>query len=436
MDFLYTRIPRGIRLKFPGELGLARTRHFLTIMGSPQEKIKVVHIAGTSGKGSTAYLVSRLLAAHGFKVGLHLSPHLTDIRERFQVNNRFLSREKWLNYFNEVGARLEKVDVERFGQLTYFELLVSLAYHIFAREGVGYAVMETGLGGRFDATNVVSNRDKLAAITTIGIDHAQILGKRIADIAGQKSGIIGKGNLVVTVENKRKALEVIEKEAHTKRTKVVNIKYRQNYETISLKERKVLFDFRYPKKRLENIKLTLLGRHQVRNAALALGILSLLGGRDGFELSEQMIRESLSTAMFPGRLEIRQIDRRKVIIDGAHNPQKMQALMRTLAELYPGRKFDFLIAFKKGKDYGRMLRMIVRKANSVFVGSFFTANQDLAHISADPQELIRKLQVLGFHKAKAIPTDKQAVRKVLSGKGGPLVITGSLYYIGEVYPWL
>ena len=151
-----------------------------------QEKLNIIHVAGTSGKGSTCYLISSLLKFHGFKVGLHQSPHLTDVRERFQMNNKIISEEEFIFYLNKIIPIINMVGKTFHGSLTYFEILVGLAYFIFYDKKIDYVVMETGLGGWFDATNVVERPDKLAVLTTIGLDHANILGKTIEEIALQK----------------------------------------------------------------------------------------------------------------------------------------------------------------------------------------------------------------------------------------------------------
>lgn len=183
-EFLASHIPKTTSTIFPGEVGLNRAKDFLHLLGDPQEKLKIIHVAGTSGKGSTCYLISSLLESQGFKVGLHQSPHLTDVTERFQINNQNISKEDFVDYLNKIIPAIEKIK-----HITYFEILVGLAFYIFNDKKVDYAVMETGLGGWYDGTNVVSRPDKLSVITKIGLDHTAILGETIEKIALQKAMI-------------------------------------------------------------------------------------------------------------------------------------------------------------------------------------------------------------------------------------------------------
>ncbi|HEX7542763.1 MAG TPA: bifunctional folylpolyglutamate synthase/dihydrofolate synthase, partial [Patescibacteria group bacterium] len=159
--YLNLHIPKGFEQTFSGELGLKRAKYFLHLLGDPQEKLKIIHVAGTSGKGSTCYLISSLLAGQGFKVGLHQSPHLTDVAERFQINNQIISKEEFIFYLNKIIPTINIVGKTFHGLPTYFEILVGLAYLIFYEKKVDYAVMETGLGGWYDGTNIVSRSDKL-----------------------------------------------------------------------------------------------------------------------------------------------------------------------------------------------------------------------------------------------------------------------------------
>jgi len=178
-ELLSQHIPKTSTQTFPGKLGLNRAKYFLKLLGNPQEKLKIIHIAGTSGKGSTCYLISSLLTSQGFKVGLHQSPHLTDVTERFQIDGKIISQKEFVFYLNKVIPVINMVGKTFHGSLTYFEILVGLAYLIFYEKKIDYAVIETGLGGKYDGTNVVARPDKLSVLTKIGLDHTNILGKTI-----------------------------------------------------------------------------------------------------------------------------------------------------------------------------------------------------------------------------------------------------------------
>ena len=166
-EFLFDQIPSFEKRKVPGQVGLDRTKYLMKLLGDPQEKIKIIHIAGTSGKGSTAHYLSQLLGCHGFKVGLSLSPHLVDIRERAQVGGKLLSEKKFVGYMNTLLTAFNKMKKYEYGTPTYFELVQALAFLAFYKERVDYAVIETGMGGTYDATNVVKNNSKMALITKL-----------------------------------------------------------------------------------------------------------------------------------------------------------------------------------------------------------------------------------------------------------------------------
>src|SRR3989338_5459008 len=220
-QFLALHIPNNSQQRFPGELGLKRAKYFIYLLGDPQEKLNIIHVAGTSGKGSTCYLISSLLKFHGFKVGLHQSPHLTDVRERFQMNNKIISEEEFIFYLNKIIPIINMVGKTFHGSLTYFEILVGLAYFIFSEKKVDYVVMETGLGGKFDATNIVERSDKLAVLTKIGLDHVAILGKTIQEIAYQKAMIINDKSQAISIYQDPRAVKVIKKVVKDKQAKII-----------------------------------------------------------------------------------------------------------------------------------------------------------------------------------------------------------------------
>lgn len=213
--YLASHVPKTSSTTFPGEVGLRRAKQFMQLLGNPQEKLKIIHVAGTSGKGSTCYLISSLLASQGFKIGLHQSPHLTDVTERFQISGRNISQKEFVFYLNKIIAVVEKIK-----NITYFEILVGMAFYIFAEKNVDYAVMETGLGGRYDGTNVVFRSDKLSVLTRIGLDHTNILGKTIEKIAFQKAMIINKNSQAISIDQERKAENVIRDVVNKRQAKI------------------------------------------------------------------------------------------------------------------------------------------------------------------------------------------------------------------------
>lgn len=409
--YLNLFIRQGRRQIFIGKKGLDKMKYFLSFLDSPQNKLKIIHIAGTAGKGSTCYLISRLLASQGFKVGLHLSPHLTDVRERFQINNKIISKKEFIFHLNKIIPAVDKVKTSKYGSLSYFEILVGLAFYIFWQKKVDYAVIETGLGGLYDATNIVDRQDKVAVLTKIGFDHMEILGKTIEEIAYQKAMIIKKENLAVSTIQDKKAEVVIKKAAEKSGSKLIFINKHFKYH------------------------LNLIGEYQKENASLALKTVELIAKKDGFALDEKKIKKVFQTAYFMGRFDIKKIKNKTVVLDGAHNQPKMLAFTKALKKRYHKQKFHFLIAFKKGKDYENMLRYIVPLALTVTITSFIIDSQDLIHLSEKPEIIKKQLLNLNFKRCKIINKPAQAFKDVLK-KQGIVVITGSMYLLGEIYKFI
>ncbi len=466
-EFLKIRIPTREAL-FMGTIGLDRAKYFMKLLGNPQDKIKVVHIAGTSGKGSTAHLTSHALVSQGFSVGMSISPHIFDIRERMQINNQLPSEKLILKYFNQISPLIKKMEACKYGAPTFFEINVGLAYYIFAKEKLDYAVIETGLGGTLDATNTVTTKNKLCIITKLGLDHTEILGKTISKIAEQKAGIIGNKNTVIGYQSSVAGLNIIKKCCKEKNA-TLTIIGQKNYKIIFSTPLETVFDFnfsKYPcvisdlirnpgyvanKKNpdfrfhgddnainfsLKNIHLGLIGAHQAENCSLALTCLALLSKRDKFKIDEHLLRSMLRNIAIPGRFEIKKIQQNTVIIDGAHNPQKMHAFTNNIAKIYPKQKFTFIIAFKKSKDFQEMLREIIPLANKIFFTHFSLSNQDNLHSSINNQEIILFLESRNFKKFKIIGNNKTEISKVIHDSKKTVVITGSLYLIGSIYKYL
>ncbi len=442
-QFLALHIPKSSAQIFPGELGLKRAKYFLRLLGQPQEKLKIIHVAGTSGKGSTCYLISSLLAGQGFKVGLHQSPHLTDVRERFQIytersrsiNNQIISKKEFIFYLNKIIPMID-------APLTYFEILVGLAYLIFYEKKVDYAVMETGLGGWYDATNVVERPDKLSVLTKIGLDHTNILGKTIEKIALQKAMIINKNSQAISIDQDTEVEKVIEGVVKEKNAKVFFVSSPRRKGSMHLDSRSSsLSDINL---RVDDLRgndsiermtqnLALIGDYQKENAGLALTIINFLSKRDGFLVDREKIKKVFETASFPGRFDVKKIAGKTVVFDGAHNPQKMKAFISSLIKKYPDKKFNFLLAFKKGKDYQGMLKIIIPWVNSIILTSFFTENQDMINASENPNKIGLTLsEIEGFNNFEINPSLKKAWVEIIKKKE-PIVVTGSLYLIGEVY---
>lgn len=410
-DFLYSQIPPLKTRKFPGEIGLKRTKYLLDLLNNPQEKIKIIHIAGTSGKGSTAYLISHLLQGLNFKTGLSLSPHLLDIRERFQVNGELISKEKFVFYVNQIIPFFNKMNKDYIhSSPTYFELVQAIGFLIYQKEKVDYAIIETGMGGIYDASNVIKAKNKICVITRMGLDHTNILGKTLKQITKQKAGIIQKGNSVIALKQRNNVNKEILKRTKQKNSKVTFVKTNKK------------------------IKTSLKGDFQKENASLAVAVIKHLSKKDNFNLNNRIIKKQLKSATFKGRFDIKKYKGAILIIDGAHNPQKINAFVSSLKSTYPNEKFIFIIAFKRGKDHKDMLDQIIKIASKIYITEFFTDNKN-QKLSENKKKISKILMSKGFDNLCLANNIEDAFKGALKEKG-KIVITGSLYLVSEIYPIL
>lgn len=431
--YLFEHITKDKKKLFTGRKGIQRVRSALKELHNPQSKLKVIHIAGTSGKSSTAFLISNVLFSLGFKVGLHVSPHLLDIRERFQINNRFINKRKFCRYFNEILPIIQKKDGSSSEKLSYFEILVIFSCYVFSKEKVEYAVIETGIGGLYDATNVIDSGDKLVVLTKIGLDHMDILGKTIREITYQKAMIIQKKNMVVSCRQYQNAKKMIDKIAKANGARLFYLKENREYFNIKLALAGTKFDWKFQNFTLTDIEMVMVGRNQAENCALSLTAVALLSLRDHFRFKPESIKRMLARSSLPGRLEVKKIRGKIVILDGAHNPQKISSLLGNLNEILPNVKFNFLVGFKRGKAISWMLRQIIPSASTITVTSFFQENQEMQNFSEEAKKIKLSLRKMGFNRCQAIPASKKAFEIVIKKKGN-VVITGSLYLISELYP--
>lgn len=424
-------IPKTNMKRFPAEVGILRTKELLRLLDNPQEKLKVVHIAGTSGKGSTALVMNSLLMAHGFKCGMHVKPHLLDIRERFQINNTNLEEDTFYSYFTVVRNAIEKMSGE-YGQPTYFEVLISLAFYVFHMEKVDYAVIETGVGGLYDGSNVIENDKKVSLLTKIGYDHMAILGNTLEEIAYQKAMIMMPNTTAFSCEQEENVDNVF-KEVAAKQQSQLTFVRPESYHISSIHPEGTAFDYTFGNFRFQKLQLHLAGDFQVENASLALAALIYLSSRDGFILKEAAIRSSLKDITYPGRFEVRKAGKKIIILDGAHNPQKMNAFLSNLKTMYPDKQYSFIVGFKYEKDIADMVTQIVPFANKVFSVGFFNNTVDFVVRSENPEIVAQLFKDHGCNNVQVFESGTVAFEEALKDTDDILVITGSLYLISDMY---
>lgn len=280
----------------------SKVKLFAKKLDNPQNKVKVVHVAGTSGKGSTCTIISRILEGQGKKVGLSISPHLIDVRERAQINNKNISKAEFLRCAGKLLPAISKMEKSGFTP-SYFECFILLSYIIFNENKVDYAIMETGAGGRFDATNVADNSSKTCVLTKIGIDHVALLGNTISEIAANKADIIHEGNLVLSVDQKKQAIESISQRVKKTKTKLNLIKKDINFKNIRAKNHGYFFDFSYKNHDYKDLQINLDGDFQIENTSIALATCIEISFRDGFKINEKKLRETLENISFLGRFD-------------------------------------------------------------------------------------------------------------------------------------
>lgn len=395
---------------FPGNMGHKRMKAFLKTISNPQDSFKSIHIAGTSGKGSTATMLSKVLSNHDFKTGLVVSPHLLDPRERIQINGALISETTFLELINELSPKIIAFNkTSHLGELTTFEILLTLAFKFFAREAVNYAVIETGIGGLLDATNSIHRQDKLAVITQIGYDHQHILGNSLKEIAKQKAGIVQNCGILITHKQSRTIDHAIKEIANTRHAKIIYCKKAQlNYSNLP--------------------------SYQKTNADLVFETLKTLSSKDHWILDSNKTQQVLANFSYQGRFDLVKTKYGDFLLDGAHNEQKMQAFISSLIKKYPGEKFDFIIGFKHGKNYQGMLKLLTPYANSINLVPVFLEFPNIVHIGVPTKELTEALDKLKFHNYEVNADAFDSLKAVLQKPSPRLrIISGSLYLVASAY---
>jgi dihydrofolate synthase / folylpolyglutamate synthase len=411
---------------FIREPGLERMRYLLRRLENPQDAYPTVHVGGTSGKGSTTTLIGETLRRSGFRVGIHTTPYLQTPLEKILVDDRYLAPGVWADLVDELKPHADVMARDsRFGPLNYGELSVALTYLAFARARVDWGVIEVGMGGRLDFTNVITPR--VAVITTVSYDHLKSLGPTLADIASHKAGIIKPGRPAVIGVTTPEALGVIEDEARRAGASLIRLGQELRFQVGVVSRHGTTFDCQTPWNDYRDLRVGLLGEHQAHNAALAVGALDSLRA-EGVRVTEEDIRLGLANARFPGRLELVQ-EEPSVILDGAHNPEKAIALGRALDHLFPDQRRLLVLGVLESKDVQAMIESLALSADDVIA----TEASVTGKVAVPAGYLANRVRQAG-KSAEAIANPIEAIDIALSrARPGDLVIvTGSLYLVGKV----
>jgi dihydrofolate synthase / folylpolyglutamate synthase len=381
-------------------------------LGNPQDTFRAVHIAGTSGKTSTAYYVAALLTATGKKVGLTVSPHVDFLNERFQINMQPLPEAVFIHELNEFMDIVEK------GGFTpsYFELLYAFAFWEFARQRVDYAVIEVGVGGLLDNTNVMARSDKVCVLTDIGYDHMSVLGNTLPEIAAQKAGIIQLHNTVFCWRQSAEVLDVFIAVA------------RQRQADLHLLDASHLSE-----------EYHFLPAFQRRNFELALHTVRFVGDRDQVAAPTEDAVLAAAHTLVPARMEVRRVGDKTVILDGSHNPQKLHALAEAVREQYPDAPVAVLLAFAKSKTPENRIELgtyELLKLASHMIFTNFVINRNTLHYSVDPETIAEACRAEGYSDFDVIADPAQAFAALLKRPEPVIVVAGSFYLLNSIRPLL
>jgi dihydrofolate synthase/folylpolyglutamate synthase len=414
----YERLPRS------GVVwDLLRVERLLERLGNPQFAAKTVHVAGTKGKGSTAAMITSILKRAGYRVGLYTSPHLLSYTERIRLDGEPITEDEWVRLTEVVKPEVEAVNAEgTYGELTTFEIYTAMAFVCFRDARVDYQVIEVGLGGRLDATNVV--KPLVCVITSISYDHTEVLGNTLAEITGEKAGIIKPGAVVVTSPQKQEAMGVIEKVCGKRGVRLVKAGEDVMWEIKEFGIDSQKFHFK-GLNRDYDLHISLAGEHQVENAAVAVVAAELLADLGAKIMPEDIIR-GLAELKWYGRL---QVLRREpwLVVDVAHNTDSMEKLSVALKKHFKYNKLTFILGFSSDKDIKGMIDRVAAMTDSVIL------TRTRSPRAVKPESLVEEFQKHGV-TPKHTNSVSNALEQALAGAGENDLIcaAGSIFVIAEV----
>jgi dihydrofolate synthase/folylpolyglutamate synthase len=405
--------------KFGINLGMARIERLLALMQHPERRFKTIHVTGTNGKGSTTAMLSAILTASGIKNGMYTSPHLHDYPERMVVNGQAITREEFAQSITYTNQFVEQMLKDGFEQPTEFEVITAAAFYYFAAVGVEYAVIEVGLGGLLDSTNVII--PQVSVITNVTLEHTDRCGSTIADVARHKAGIIKDGVPVVTAA-KGEPLAIIKKTAKEKNSRVYvkEEQFTSEFKGLANGKQQIFFDAG-ELGRLES-SLNLIGCHQLENSAVAVATALLLKQEES-RITAQAIKSALEIVRWPGRFEMVP-GSPMIVIDGAHNPDGARVLRQNLDQVFAGREITFALGILRDKDVSGIIRELIRTTDTV------VTVQPLSYRAATPEEIAREIEARHVEAAASIESGIERAKQ-LAGADGVVCVAGSLYLIGE-----
>lgn len=411
--------------KFGYKLGLDNPRYLLNLLGNPHKSLKAIHVAGTNGKGSVSSYIHTVLKEEGYKVGLYISPYLEEFTERISINGKDIPRERLAEVTEIVKEKVEQmVDKDGKTHPTEFEVVTAIAFCYYAQENVDYLVLEVGMGGRLDSTNVIDT-PLVSIITPIDYDHMEYLGETIEEIAYEKGGIIKENGFVLSYPQEKEVMKVLENICKEKNSELFVL----NFDELVIHQSNIeeqIFSANILGKPYNNVRIKMAGFHQVYNACMALGAIKILKEHRQIAISDESILNGLYNTRWPGRFEVLGKEP-LVIIDGAHNLHGADSLKKNIEILLKDYKITLVVGMLQDKDVKAILKDLIPLADKVIA----TRPDNPRAIKA--VDLAEELKIFG--KETYFYEDiKDAVKMAaeITGRDEAIIFAGSLYMIGEV----
>lgn len=415
LDWLY-----NVR-RFGPKRTLGPTRHILKLLGDPKNSFRSIHVGGSNGKGSTSAMIASILGATGAKVGLFTSPHLEAFIERVKVDDMEIPREDAARLLTEIRPLFEEM-LEQSMPLRFFDVVTAMAFLYFREKAVDYAVLEVGLGGRLDATNVVD--PLVSVITNIGYEHTNILGDTLPEIAGEKAGIIKQGRPLVTATRGDEVFKVFGEKAQELGSEVIRVGYDTEFRKVGAKMSGMTFDLR-SRMEYKGLKVPLLGEHQITNAATAVAAVEALS-RYGVDVPEQAVREGLQGVYWPARLEVVRTGP-TVVLDCAKDAEATEAVRRTLEGDVDAGRIVAVVSMSSDKNIPGMIRNIAAVSER-----FIVTTHSVMGRAASP-ELIAEEITKNVRPYEVIEDEKAAFTRALelAGEEDTVLVIGSVFLAGS-----
>ena len=411
--------------------GLEGVASFLSAAGKPQRKNRYIHITGTSGKTSCSYFMTNLLQAQGYRTGLFTSPELCTFAEYFMIDQQLPDISEIMRLLDRLKPLVDQeYELHQKGHLSHFELLLAAALIYFAEQKSDYVVLEVGLGGKHDATNVIEHAE-VGIITNIGLDHTHLLGKTLPEIAMEKAGIIKHGSLLLTAETRPEILGLIREQARMMETEVQVLGEDFSINSVSAEKDRCSFSYHSALNHFTDLSTKMRGGYQARNAALAIRAMELLADRRDQRLDDQLVRNALEGTMIPARYEQVQDDP-PVILDGAHNPDKISYLLGYLKKWCRQDEIVFVCGFTSGRNPKKMLRSLLALSRQFYLTRPIIGYRG----DEDPLYLKKILLDLDFRARAELHLDPfvalDAAIRYARNHGKTVCVTGSLYLVSHL----